>query len=446
MKFFVTSNISENISETPEGYLVCSAVSIARTGEMIYGKGETPIDPGEDGRVVIQREADEVFRPETMASFEGKSLTIAHPKDFVSPENWASLSKGIIQNVRRGEGAQESDLVADILITDSVAIQLVKSGLREVSCGYEAEYLETGIGRGIQKNIIGNHLALVSEGRAGSAYAINDHKGKGSVMKIADKIKALFAKAQDDALALVDAAPKEEPKEEKAKDDSQMGYDALCGAMKDLSSKVEALGQKGKDAFPEKKEEKKADDAFPEKKEEKADDAEVAPSLEDRLAKLEAAVAKMLEGQATGDAEEEEEVGDAEEGEEGESEDASEEKEEIKDAAIDDDTASRIEILAPGLKVNGEGVKAKALAACYATTDGKAIIERFTQGKPVDPKNEKQIDMVFIGASEVLKKERSGALAHTRTFDFKNSSLAPKDAVSAEDLNKKNESHYSGKK
>ena len=111
--------------ETPEGYLVCVGVSIARTGEMIYGQGETPLEVGADGKAIVQRNSEEVFRPETIASFEGKPVTITHPPDFVEPKNWAELTKGILQNIRRGTGIAENDLVADLLITDKEAISLV---------------------------------------------------------------------------------------------------------------------------------------------------------------------------------------------------------------------------------------------------------------------------------------------------------------------------------
>src|SRR4051812_19813956 len=99
MKFYTTSKISEHIHETPEGYLVCVGVPIARTGEMEYGPGETPLESGPDGKVIISRDPDEVFRLQTMASFEGKAVTIMHPTEFVSPENWKELAKGSIQNI-----------------------------------------------------------------------------------------------------------------------------------------------------------------------------------------------------------------------------------------------------------------------------------------------------------------------------------------------------------
>lgn len=438
--------------ETPEGYLVCLGVAIARTGEMTYGAGETPIEPGKDGVVSIHREADEVFRPETMASFEGKALTIMHPSDFVTPENWKSLAKGIIQNVRQGKGAEATDLIADILIMDAEAIALVKNGLREVSCGYEAEYFETGEGEGVQKNIIGNHLALVDEGRAGEAYAINDHKGKESKMKLADKIKAIFAKAQDEALkvAATTDAEEEKPKEEKAKDDEMQqmgGYDALIKAVKDLDEKVSAMSPKGKDASTQPNQSSAAEIV--------AKDDEAPSGLEERLAKCEAMLAKLMERESKEDevsmdaeGHEGEVISDEESGEEGEmvgDEDSEEEGEESEDDAYCDtaDAKSRIEILAPGKIFKGKDAKAKALKAAYATTDGKTVIDQFTAGKAPDLKNQKFVDTLFVAASEVLKVKRSSELSKTKTHDFQSDVETKGETVmTPEKMNELNAKHY----
>jgi hypothetical protein len=126
MKYFVKARISENLSETPEGFLVCLGVPIARTGTQVYGPGETPLDY-KDGEVVIDRPEKEVFRPETLASFEGKPVTITHPEEFVNPENWKQLAVGTMQNIRRGEGDFADSILADLLITDRAAIELVKT-------------------------------------------------------------------------------------------------------------------------------------------------------------------------------------------------------------------------------------------------------------------------------------------------------------------------------
>lgn len=432
MKFYTTAKISENMHETPEGYLVCIGVPIARTGEMVYADGETPIDAGKDGTVLVNREAEEVFRPETMASFEGKAITILHPTDFVSPSNWSQLAKGVLQNVRRGTGEQKNDLIADLLITDSVAINLVKNGLREVSCGYEANYTQTGEGQGIQSHIIGNHLALVDQGRAGSSYAINDHKGKGPRMKMKEKIKAIFARAQDEAMEVAnDAAEEGKEKKDESKDEDKKGYgmDDVMKAVKDLGEKVSAMseGKKGKDAStqPSENEPAKVD----------AKDDDVAPGLEDRLKKLEMAVAKILEGMS------DKKVGDDDDGGD-EMTDEDCEDDDFAESTMTGDTKSRVEILAPGLNASGKDIKAKALLAAYATTDGKSVIDQFTGGKRPDLKNEKLVETLFIGASEVLKTRRTKEFSATKTHDFQSSVGTPAGAMTAEKMNEINQQHY----
>lgn len=414
MKYFTTGKLSENIHQTPEGYLLCLGVSFARTGKMVYGKDETPLEVGPDGQVMIERHPDEVFRPETIASFEGKPFTVGHPDDFVGPHNWNDLSNGTLQNVRKGVDDAEDDLVTDILVTGEMAIGLIKKGIREVSAGYEAEYVQTGKGKGRQINIIGNHLALVEQGRAGPAYAINDHKGVSMKKKFGEKVKALFAKAADEAVRAIDEEEKKEDKKEESKDAAGMAYDAMMAAFKDLGEKVAAL--KPKDAAPEeKKEEKKADDAdLPEKKDDKkVDDVEgepeMAPGIEDRLKALEMAVAKLMEGESL-----EEQSADADEDAPDDITDADEDDEEAADAmGCTGDSAARAEILAPGI-ARTKDIKAKALKAAYATKEGKKVIDQLTGGKAPTFDSAEKVDTLFIAASEVLKATRGSALAKTK--------------------------------
>lgn len=174
-RYHYTSQISEHIKETPEGYLLCLDVPIARTGILEYLPEEVNMEAAE-GRSAIQvyRMDADFFTAATLASFEGKPVTIDHPDDFVTPANWAGHVKGIAQNIRRGEGEDQDLLLADLLIMDGGAIQLVRGGLREISCGYDAEYEELAPGTGKQKNIIGNHIALVQNGRCGSRCQIKD--------------------------------------------------------------------------------------------------------------------------------------------------------------------------------------------------------------------------------------------------------------------------------
>lgn len=204
-QFYVPQELSERWSKTPEGYLLCEAVPIARTGEQLYACTEVPIEPTASGVIRIMREPQEVFRPETITSFEGKSVTLVHPDEPVGPNNWQALSRGVVQNVRRGTGIEDDYLFADLLVTEAEAIAAIEKAKgdgkpMQVSCGYDAEYeqLEPGVGR--QLNIVGNHVALVERGRAGPRCAIKDEEIK---MPTPAKAKTPAATWWDKAVAAV---------------------------------------------------------------------------------------------------------------------------------------------------------------------------------------------------------------------------------------------------
>jgi uncharacterized protein len=190
VRFYTTEQLGRSRELTPEGFLLCRDVPIARIGKQQYARGEVPVPPGPDGTIWIEREPEEVFRPETIASFAGKPVVDDHPPlgIKVTPENWARLAKGVTLNPRRGDGVQTDNdfMYADLLITDADLIADINKDLqtdsagirpkpkREVSAGYDAEYEETGPGRGRQTDIIGNHVALVDKGRCGPRCAIGD--------------------------------------------------------------------------------------------------------------------------------------------------------------------------------------------------------------------------------------------------------------------------------
>ena len=176
--FYTTEKLGPKQSLTPEGFLLCEDVPLARIGTMLYGPDETPIKAGADGVVKIEREADDVFTEETIASAQGKPVTNDHPEEDVTPENWKELCIGTMLNVRRGTGVLDDLLLGDLLITTADGIETVRGGKIEVSLGYDAEYTETAPGVGKQTNIIVNHIALVEQGRCGPRCAIKDSKPK----------------------------------------------------------------------------------------------------------------------------------------------------------------------------------------------------------------------------------------------------------------------------
>lgn len=175
-KAYYGSKISNNMTKTPEGFLICHNVPIARTGTYKYLSSEIGLDGQEV--VDVYREPEEVFDQRTLASFEGKAFTDTHPTVDVDTNNWSMFSKGEVSNVRVGKGENSDKIVADLIVRDPIVIDEIESGAkREVSAGYECEYVERD-GKYYQTNIRGNHVALVQQGRAGKMVCIKDEKPK----------------------------------------------------------------------------------------------------------------------------------------------------------------------------------------------------------------------------------------------------------------------------
>lgn len=205
--------ISPNQIETGEGFLICRNVPIARTGEQEYLGREIGLS-GEDGNrlITVRRPPEEVFSNAAMASFEGKPATNDHPPDLIGPYDAAVYEKGHAQNVRRGSGEWEDYILADLHIHDRELIDAIQRGKREISCGYECEYVPNEDGTYTQKNIRGNHVAVVERGRAGKRAAILDsdtikHQAIKKPERKAMKKKGLFFKLFGQAVK--DKSPEE---------------------------------------------------------------------------------------------------------------------------------------------------------------------------------------------------------------------------------------------
>jgi hypothetical protein len=194
------------MTETPEGFLICHDVKIARTGTQNYLAREIGLDGMPERVLQVTRSAEDVFDPAAIASFEGKDVTNTHPSEMIVQENQAAYSKGHAENVRR----VGDYLVADLYLKDPTLISEVKNGaMRDVSCGYYCQYEADGAGYR-QTHIRGNHIAIVPRGRAGRDVAIKDsaaelpaEKGKVKHMSKSKSLLSLFG------LAAKNAAPEE---------------------------------------------------------------------------------------------------------------------------------------------------------------------------------------------------------------------------------------------
>ena len=167
--------ISPNQIETGEGFLICKNVPIARTGTQDYLGSELGLSGGDSGRIIaVIRSPDEVFSEAALASFEGKPVTNDHPPGLIGPDDVKTYEMGHAQNIRRGTGEWKDFMIADLHIHDRDLIDAIQNGKREISCGYECDYVKNADGTYSQKNIRGNHVAVVDRGRAGKRAAILD--------------------------------------------------------------------------------------------------------------------------------------------------------------------------------------------------------------------------------------------------------------------------------
>lgn len=158
---FDTSHI-EGPKRMENGWLRVDA-GLTRTGVFEYHQ---------DGKTYREyRPPEEVFHKDAMDSFEQVPVTMEHPDcGILDAKTTKFYAKGNASKIR-----QDGDnLFGTLLLTDEEAISEVEAGKRAVSCGYHVDVdMTPGVTPsgerydGVQRNIRGNHVAIVSKARAG---------------------------------------------------------------------------------------------------------------------------------------------------------------------------------------------------------------------------------------------------------------------------------------
>lgn len=167
--------ISPHMTRLLNGSLVCHDVPINRIGTQPYMGREIGLTgDSAEKEFVVTRRPEEVFNPAALASFEGIPVTDDHPPCDVNIDNISVYGKGHVQNVRQGQGKDAGYTVADLVVTDPQLIGEIENGKREVSCGYPCDFVPMDNGTFDQRNMRGNHVAIVDEGRAGPHASIKD--------------------------------------------------------------------------------------------------------------------------------------------------------------------------------------------------------------------------------------------------------------------------------
>ncbi|WP_312974045.1 DUF2213 domain-containing protein [Atlantibacter sp.] len=375
MQYFFTTRLGNTRFEMADGSLLCKDVPIARTGAQVYDESELEgLIGDEDGEIVVTRDADEVFRPETLASFEGMAFTLGHPKDMVNPGNWKDYAHGHIQNVRRGTGDQSDLMLGDIHIKTAEAIQQVMDGLEQISMGYDADYEQQGPGQARQHSIIGNHCAGVPNGRAGIRCSIGDSNTmaktkQGWLTQLKRAIKTKDSATMED---LVENAPAELIEPEL---DLPRALNITINPAQPLPPNKE-LGGLTTD--------------------ESEGGAQTTSELEAKVDALAVLVQQLLNPASTATTD---------------SDDPDEKEEKTRattDAAYHQGVVARAELILPGVKLPEGGklaaFKRATMDAAFKTPEGQALLAPLVGTSPDFAKMPKAtLDAVFVSASEIAK-------------------------------------------
>ena len=185
--------------KTPEGFLRASAV-LTKPGVLEYDAKELGVGAQGDS-VLLMQTADSVYHRDTISSARGAAITNGHPANgTISPSTWKDTVVGSIY----GDPHKDDDgLKAEILIGDEATIRAIEDGKSELSIGKEIsfekaagdapyDYVTTG-------GIAINHVAVVSQGRAGADVRVldsqqqTDKEGCMTAAEIQDAVKTALA-------------------------------------------------------------------------------------------------------------------------------------------------------------------------------------------------------------------------------------------------------------
>lgn len=167
-----------------DGSLVAE-VFAARTGLQDYLGRE--VDPenahGLRDKAIakIYRPEGEVFKADSLATFAAAPITVDHPADPVTADNWRALGVGEINGdvVRDGHRVR-----VPIIVRDSAAVKAATSTHKQLSMGYATDLVFPADGKhpdgtvcdAYQTNLKINHIALVRAARGGPELRVVDER------------------------------------------------------------------------------------------------------------------------------------------------------------------------------------------------------------------------------------------------------------------------------
>lgn len=269
------------------------------------------VDPDADPDKLfnVYRPAEELSAAECIDSFMllpwvDDHTMLGSEEEGLTPAERKGVQGVIGQDVYFDAADGDGVLKGNIKVFSDAMASLIANGKKELSCGYRCRYeYAPGSFKGqaydyVQRDIRGNHLALVDNGRMGPDVAVLDHftftidsqeftpmatqneiTAEEAVKQYVEMRPALLGMiaAMDAAAKVKDKDDDEEEKEDKAKDESEEEEEEGKDKAKDESEK--------KDDEEAKDEEEKKDDEKEDAKDSKGmDAAEFAREVERNLA------------------------------------------------------------------------------------------------------------------------------------------------------------------
>lgn len=167
-----------------DGSLVAE-VFAARTGLQDYVGREVDPDNAHGLRdkalVKVYRPEGEVFKADSLATFAAAPVTVDHPSQAVTADNWRGLGVGEINGdvVRDGQRVR-----VPIIVRDAAAVKAATTTHKQLSMGYATELVFPQDGKhpdgtvcdAYQTNLKINHIALVPAARGGPELRVVDER------------------------------------------------------------------------------------------------------------------------------------------------------------------------------------------------------------------------------------------------------------------------------
>jgi len=169
------------------GWYEIKANPISRAGIFPYSGRQLGLTGPDADRVYqVLRPAEELAAPECVESFKlipwiDNHTMLGPTLEAITPDAIPAEAKGVQGVIGEDVFFKDGTLFANIKVFSSTLAKLIQSGKKELSAGYRCVYdIVSGVFEGqhydaVQREIRGNHLALVQSGRMGPRVAVLDH-------------------------------------------------------------------------------------------------------------------------------------------------------------------------------------------------------------------------------------------------------------------------------